>query len=326
MFSMRVGIICCDNAQIIEDWLACCGLMHHCFKINLQILNIFLQSRKVMTHWTSFDCVLNTRYVLPVAMHFVRALTKALNSVLYWISGTQTSISEDVSFNRSMVYMNRRQMVHLCCQRSKWVKFTASCWDHRSKCRQVCSSSAGEAITDGCSVAAIWMLLDIRWEHSPCHHWPGTTPACLKRSIDHASTRCSNADAEVPSHPRQNSRQGLMDGSDRLQRSFSFHSSPRGNSNFRGSLVLDDCLSLTLTRAPVIAELPTHLLLAVAAKPSKDLWQSNEADVHLWSCRSLWKFFDFKLLAQSQSNWFHKSFWLGKQKLPQKFLNSKSQT
>ena len=58
-----------------------------------------------MMHCTFFDCVSKTRYVLPVAMHFVRALTKALNSVLYWISGTQTSFSEDASFKRSMVYM-----------------------------------------------------------------------------------------------------------------------------------------------------------------------------------------------------------------------------
>ena len=58
-----------------------------------------------MMHCTFLDCVSKTRYVLPVAMHFVRALTKALNSVLYWISGTQTSFSEDASFNRSMVYM-----------------------------------------------------------------------------------------------------------------------------------------------------------------------------------------------------------------------------
>ena len=77
---------------------------------------------------------------------------------------------------------------------------------------------------DGHSVAANWILLHILWEHSPCYHWPGTTPARLKRSIDHASARCSNADAEVLSNPWQSSRQGLMDGSDRLQRSFGFRS------------------------------------------------------------------------------------------------------
>ena len=59
--------------------------------------------------------------------------------------------------------------------------------------------------------------------------------------------------------------------------------------------LFNDCLSLTLARAPVIAELPTHLLLAVAAKLSTDLWQSNEAAVHLWSCRFLWRIFLFQI-------------------------------
>ena len=34
-----------------------------------------------------------------------------------------------------------------------------------------------------------------------------------------------------------------------------------------------------------------HLQLAVAAKPSRDLLQSNEAAVRPWSCRSPWKIF-----------------------------------
>ena len=97
-------------------------------------------------------------------------------------------------------------------------------------------------------------------------------------------------------HPIPDKAQGKGRWMDQIV--FSAHSAsvqdPRGNSNFRGSFFLDDCLSLTLTRAPVIAELPTHLLLAVAAKQLTDLWQSNEAAVHLWSCRSLWKIFRFQ--------------------------------
>ena len=78
---------------------------------------------------------------------------------------------------------------------------------------------------------------------------------------------------------------------------FSAHSASaegrRGNSNSEAAF-FEDGLSSVLTRDPVIAGSPMHLLLAVAAKPSTDLWQSNEAAVHLWSCRSLLRIFRFQ--------------------------------
>ena len=49
-----------------------------------------------------------------------------------------------------------------------------------------------------------------------------------------------------------------------------------------------------LTTTLVIAGLPMHLQLAVAAKQSTGLWQSNEAAAHLWSCRSPWKISRFQ--------------------------------
>ena len=96
-------------------------------------LNIFLQSGKVITHCTFFDCVLNMRYVLPVAMHLVRALTNALNSVVYSISAIHSSSPQDASFNRSMVYMHGLEIIHLDLLRSEGLKSMVSCWDHRPK-------------------------------------------------------------------------------------------------------------------------------------------------------------------------------------------------
>ena len=217
-------------------------------------------------------------------------------------------------------------MIHLCCLRSKSVKFTASCWDHRSMPHRVSSSSVGDASNRCCSVAGISMLFDILWDHSLCYHWLGINAVGLKRSNDHASTRCPNADVDV----RPTSLTELMAKADGWISSSSELFQLLLKNDVATQIQMLPSLKtashrcwlepLWLSDRPCtccLLLLPSHQ--QVFGNRTKLLYIFGAVDLS-------GKFFDFKLLAQSQSNWFHKSFWLGKQKLPQKFLNSKSQT
>ena len=217
-------------------------------------------------------------------------------------------------------------MIHLCRQRSKSVKFTASCWDHRSKRHRVSSSSVGEAINSFDAIAAIRMLFDILWDHSLCYQWPGINAVWLKRSIDHAYTRCSNADAEVP----PTSLTELKAKADGWIRS----------SSVLIQLPLKVVVATQIQRLPSLKTASHRCWLETLWLPDRpctccllllpshqQIFGNRTKLLYIFGAVNLsGEFFDFKLLAQSQSNWFHKSFWLGMQKLPQMFLNSKSQT